>query len=162
MRGADRRHVDDLALAFGVLHHEIEIVGAGRALLVEGAAAIGGVVLDEAEAAGERRHPLGERGMRRDRIDDAAGVGALRLHPRLRFGTHLLHVAVIVGDLPAEEGLAHRLGGRRRRLRRPADGRQRIGSVRGERHRKGERAACAEHDSSEFHGGLPTRFLRAD
>ncbi len=111
---AVRRHdlgdVDDLARALPIAHDQIVIVRAGRALLIEGAPAIFGVVLDEAEAAGEGADALAEIGAAGNGIENASGVGALRLHPVESLGTERFEIAVVVADLAAEEGFADRFG----------------------------------------------------
>src|ERR1700687_3118572 len=148
MGRAQSCNIDDLPLAFDVLHHQVEIVRSRRTLLVEGAPAESGIALHEAEARREVGYRLLERGPRRDRIEDRAGVGALGLHPRDGRRIERFHIAVLVNDLAAPERFGDRFDGCRLRFGGKSD---RGGGVHGRRvgkRRKNERRGGRADDES--------------
>ncbi len=117
---AQRRNVDQRArAAFRIAHHQVEFVRSRCTLFVERAAAVHAVALYEAETTGEIGDALQQRRPRRDRIENAAGVVALRLHPRHGVGSHLFEVTIAIGERGAVEGFGYRRGRRERRFCKP-------------------------------------------
>ncbi len=158
--GPQRGDVDQLAHAEAVADHQVEVVRPRRALLIEHAVAIGGVVLDEAEAAGEGGDPLLQLRQWPDRVQHPTGVAALRLDPVNRRRIQRFHVAVVVGDGLAEQGLDHRLDRGLRRRRPGGDRGQGIGG-RGPRGRGGGKGQHEAQGGCAFHRSAPQQGRHA-
>src|SRR4029078_10905492 len=98
-------------------HHQIVIVRAGAALLVEGAAAgRASDGRDHVTRSGHRAEARKTIGMLRQRVEVSAGEAPFRLHPVGDHGALLFEVTVAVGDLLTENRLRHGLRRRDRRL----------------------------------------------
>ena len=139
VRHAQRRDIDELAdLAVGLADEQVEIVRSGRALLVEDAPAETLNACDHVGAAGEGGDLVSERLAAGDRVQHAARVAALRLHPVDRARILLVfHIAIGIDDRRAEIAVGDRLLWRRRW------GRQRRGKRDGGGRGKDDGEGCA-------------------